>query len=162
MNIIEAIEDPRLFGDMGFDAPSWAPWRTFLAALWALPMDAEQLETYRKHTGRTEPPKAPSRYAELASGRRGGKTRMLALVASYQACCVDHRPFLAVGERAVVACIAKDRAQARVLLNYIGGFLNERSLFAQLIESEQDSAIHLNNGVSIEVRSTLHPLSRFR
>lgn len=153
MNLIQALEDPELFGDMGFDAPSWASWRTFLTALWALPMDAEQLDTFRKHTGRMKPPKAPSRYAELVTGRRGGKTRILALVASYQACCVDHRPFLAVGERAVVACIAKDRAQARVLLNYIGGFLKERPLFARLIESEQDSAIHLNNGVSIEVHT---------
>jgi hypothetical protein len=45
-SIIEAIDDPDLFGGM-FDAPSWEPWKVFLRAMQALPMTAEQLDRYR-------------------------------------------------------------------------------------------------------------------
>ena len=66
--LFEALDDPALFGGM-FNEPCWTPWRAFLTALWALPM-SEAL--YRHHTGRSEPPAKPSRYAELVCGRRGG------------------------------------------------------------------------------------------
>jgi hypothetical protein len=145
------MRDPALFGGMGFDKPSWEPWEAFLEALQALPMSEEHLALYRKHTGRSEPPTKPSRYAELVVGRRGGKSRILSLIAVYLAACLDHRPYLAVGERAVVAVIAKDRQQAKVILGYIVGFLKERPLLAALIESEREEAVHLNNSVSIEV-----------
>lgn len=107
-SILEALEDPDLFGGM-FDAPSWEPWKAFLAALQALPMTAEQLDRYRHHTGRFEPPAKPARYAELVVGRRGGKSRILALIAAYMAAVIDHRPHLVVGEVGVIAVIAKDR-----------------------------------------------------
>ena len=152
-DILEALDAPSLFGGM-FDAPSWEPWRAFLAALWALPMASEALALYRRHTGRVEPPEAPQRYAELVVGGRGGKSRILALIAVYMAACIDHREHLVPGERAVVAVIAKDRQQAKVILGYIVGFLKERPLFAALIESEREEAVHLNNGVSIEVMTS--------
>jgi len=153
LNIIQALEDPALFGGMGFDAPSWGPWRTFLTALWALPMDAEQLAFYRHHTGRSEPPAKPSRYAELICGRRGGKSRVLALIAVYLAACINHKPYLSPGERAVIAVIAKDRQQAKVILGYIVGFLREIPLFAGLIETEQAESVHLSNSVSVEIHT---------
>jgi hypothetical protein len=132
-SIIEAIDDPDLFGGM-FDAPSWEPWRAFLEALQALPMSAEHLDRYRHHTGRFEPPTKPARYAELVVGRRGGKSRILALIATYLACVIDHRDYIVPGETPVVAIIAKDRQQAKVILNYVGGFIRSIVLFAELIE----------------------------
>ena len=89
-SIIAALGDPDLFGGL-FGAPSWEPWKAFLAALQALPMSEEHLALYRKHTGRSEPPTRPARYAELVVGRRGGKSRILALIATYLACVIDHR-----------------------------------------------------------------------
>jgi hypothetical protein len=152
MSILEAIEDDALFGGM-FDAPSWEPWKAFLTALWALPMSEGQLALYRHHTGRSEPPAKPSRYAELVCGRRGGKSRILALIAVYLSACVDHKPYLTPGERAVVAVIAKDRQQAKVILGYIVGFLREIPLFAGLIEAEQAESVHLRNSVSVEIHT---------
>ena len=107
-SIIDAIDDPDLFGNM-FDAPSWEPWRAFLKALQGLPMTAEHLALYRHHTGRTEPPTMPARYAQLVVGRRGGKSRILALIATYLACVLDHSDYIVPGETPVVAIIAKDR-----------------------------------------------------
>jgi hypothetical protein len=39
-----------------FRGPSWAPWRTLLSALFALPMSSADLETFRALTGRQSPP----------------------------------------------------------------------------------------------------------
>jgi hypothetical protein len=107
ISILEALQDDALFGRMGFDAESWRPWRVFLTALFGLPMAPEQLEVFKHHTGRSTAPDKPSRYATLVVGRRGGKTRSLALIATYLAACVDHSAHLVPGERAVIACIAK-------------------------------------------------------
>ena len=82
-------------------------------------MSEEHLALYRKHTGRSEPPTKPARYAELVVGRRGGKSRILALIATYLACVIDHRDYIVPGETPVVAIIAKDRTQAKVILSYI-------------------------------------------
>jgi hypothetical protein len=151
--ILEALRDPALFGGMGFDKPSWDRWRVFLTALFGLPMSPEQLEIFKHHTDRSTAPDKPSRYATLIVGRRGGKTRSLALIATFLAACIDHSAHLVPGERAVIACIAKDRQQARVLLGYIIGFLKENPLFAGLIETEQAESVNLNNSVSIEVHT---------
>jgi hypothetical protein len=151
-SIVEALDDPDLFGGM-FDAPSWEPWRAFLEALQALPMSEEHLGLYRKHTGRSELPAKPARYAELVVGRRGGRSRILALIATYLACVLDHRDYIVPGETPVVAIIAKDRQQAKVILNYIGGFIRSIPLFAELLEEELAETLRLANGVMVEVHT---------
>jgi hypothetical protein len=151
-SIIAALDDPDLFVGM-FAAPSWEPWRAFLEALQALPMSEEHLALYRKHTGLSEPPTRPARYAELVVGRRGGKSRILALIATYLACVLDHRDYIVPGETPVVAIIAKDRTQARVILSYIAGFIREVPLFAELLEEELSESLRLSNGVVIEVHT---------
>ena len=52
MNILQAINDPNLFGLWFRDRGTWKAWEAFLAALFALEMDEHQLALYRKHTGR--------------------------------------------------------------------------------------------------------------
>jgi hypothetical protein len=151
-SIIAAIDDPDLFGGM-FAAPSWDPWQAFLEALQAIPMSDAHLALYRHHTGRSELPTKPARYAELVVGRRGGKSRILALIATYLACVLDHRDYIVPGETPVVAIIAKDRTQARVILGYIAGFIRSIALFAELIEDELAETIRLSNGVVIEVHT---------
>jgi hypothetical protein len=153
LSILEALEDGALFGRMGFDAESWTAWLVFLAALFGLPMTPEQLAVYRRHTGRSGAPTSLWRYAQLVVGRRGGKSRILALIATFMACVLDHSAHLVPGERAVIAVIAKDRQQAKVILGYIVGFLKEIPLFAGLIEAEQAESVHLSNGVSIEIHT---------
>ena len=57
-------------------------------------------------------------------GRRGGKSRIAALVAVYLACFRDYRRVLARGERGHVMVLAADRRQARVVFRYISGLLD--------------------------------------
>ena len=52
MNILQAIDDPNLFKPW-FKNASWAGWRAWLAALFGLPMTAEQLELFHECTGRS-------------------------------------------------------------------------------------------------------------
>jgi hypothetical protein len=51
--------------------PSWFAWRVFLRALFALPLDAAELEVFRRFTGRAAPP-PEVREAWCVVGRRGG------------------------------------------------------------------------------------------
>src|ERR1700722_11002776 len=81
-----------------FDAASWDAWRVFLKALEALPMDEAELALYRHHTGHTAPPTKPARYAQLVVGRRGGKSRILATIATYLGCVLDHSDYIVPGE----------------------------------------------------------------
>lgn len=61
--ILDAISDKHLFRPWFRDRATWQSWFAFLAALFALPMTAEQLAIYRQCTGRTEAPTAPQRKA---------------------------------------------------------------------------------------------------
>jgi len=38
VNILQAIDDPKVFGAHFRDAASWQAWRAFLAALFGLPL----------------------------------------------------------------------------------------------------------------------------
>ena len=151
-SILAAVNDPALLGG-ALKGPSWEPWRTFLAALFGLPMDASALAIFRRHTGRTEPPTEQARYAQLVVGRRGGKSRVLAVVATYLGCILDHTAHLVPGETPVIAIIAADRKQARVILGYIVGLLRESNLLAQMIADELAEAVRLTNGVLVEVHT---------
>src|SRR5215831_6118162 len=52
MNILEAMRDPNLFAPWFLrDPATWAAWRAFLAALFALKMSSEQLAIFKECTG---------------------------------------------------------------------------------------------------------------
>lgn len=94
--ILDALDNPQVFGPH-FRGGTWAAWRAFLAALFGLPMDDTMLVLYRHHTGRVSAPGAPFKEAALVVGRRGGKSWVLALVATYLATFRDYTAFLAPG-----------------------------------------------------------------
>ena len=125
-----------MFGGMGFDAPSWEPWTAFLAALQALPMSGSIWLSTASIRAAASRLRVQRGMLKLVVGRRGGKSRILALIATYLACVIDHRDYIVPGETPVVAVIARDRTQAKVILNYIAGFLRSIPLFAELIEDE--------------------------
>ncbi|MDP3181268.1 MAG: hypothetical protein Q8M54_00440 [Desulfobaccales bacterium] len=153
MNIIEAIHDPHLFKPLFKDLATWQSWQTFLKALFGLPMSGDDLTLCRDCTGRRPPPTAPFREAWAPTGRRSGKSFIAALTATYLACFRDYTPYLATGERAVVAVIAADRSQAAIIFNYISGFLNSNRMLRKLVEAERAESIDLKGRVSIEVKT---------
>jgi hypothetical protein len=150
VSIIDAMDDPHLFGKFFRNRTTWATWRVFLCALFGLPMTAEQLVVYKQCTNREAPPSNGFNEAWLACGRRSGKSFILSLSAVYLACFRDWRAHLGPGERATIMIIAADRRQARVCLRYIKGLLQVEML-RELIENETAEAVHLTNFVTIEV-----------
>jgi hypothetical protein len=50
MNIIEAITDPKLFGDV-FGGDSFASWRALLGGFYGLPLDDDAASTLKVITG---------------------------------------------------------------------------------------------------------------
>lgn len=160
MNILQACEDPDLFGPWFRKRETWAAWFAFLAALFALPMTPEQLELYRKHTGRDAPPADPGDEAWLIVGRRGGKSFIMALIAVFLACFRSYAEYLQPGERATVAVIAADRRQARTILRYVGAMLNGIELLKPMIEREVADGFDLSNSTTIEVGTASSRSSR--
>jgi len=113
ITLLDALEDPRLFGPL-FQGDGWEAWRAFLAAVFGLPMTERQATLYRRHTGRETPPTARAHEVWCIAGCRAGKSRMAALLAVYVAAFRQYREHFAPGEKATVAVIAADRQQARV------------------------------------------------
>jgi hypothetical protein len=151
-DIVESLDDRDLYRGM-FDAPSWEPWRAFLGALFGLPLPEARLELFRHHTGRQRAPQGPFRAATLVCGRRGGKTRMLALIATYIATVLDHEPYLVAGETAVIAIIAANRDQAQVAFRYVLGLLRSVPAMAAMIVDVLAETIRLSNSVTIEIHT---------
>ena len=113
MDIIQAME---LWPE--FSADSWDGWRAFLKALFGLPLSDTDREAFASHTAR-DAAGTPFTEAWVIVGRRGGKSRIAALVAVYLALFKDYTDKLSPGERGTVMCLAADRNQARQVFGYV-------------------------------------------
>jgi hypothetical protein len=152
ITIMDAVNDPAIFGPWFLNKESFAAWFCFLKVMFAQPLDEAELAIFQKCTGRTAPSLLGYLEATLAIGRRGGKSLIMALIAAFLACFFDWRPFLTGGERAVIVIVAADRRQAAVIFRYLKGML-EIPLLAGLIDRETLDTIELRNLVSIEIQT---------
>src|SRR5262249_53992578 len=161
--ILEVMADPELFGKQfkpGVLLDTWKPWRAFLTALFALPMDEETLELFRAHTGRTDASERAFNEAFVIVGRRGGKSIIAAAVAVFLACFKNYSDVLAPGEVGVLMVIASDRRQARTIMGYIRALIAGNVLLAQMIVAETKESITLNNCVVIEIHTCSYSTTR--
>lgn len=152
MNILEACKDRELFARQ-FESDSWGPWFAFLAAAFGLPVKDKDMVLYQQCTERTTVPSKPVREAWMIVGRRGGKSRITALMATFLATFFDYRPYLAPGEWGLVSVIASDRSQARVIFRYIEAFILQTPMLAELVTRQTATVIELSNRIAIEVTS---------
>ncbi|CAD7044715.1 terminase [Pseudorhizobium endolithicum] len=151
MNLLEALDDPNLFQPWIKDSSSYVAWRTFLAALFGLPMTDEQKEIFQECTGREHPPTEQAKQAWMIVGRRGGKSFNMALLAVFSAAFRDYRQYLAPGERATIMVIAADRKQARTIMRYVSGLLENIPLLATMVTRKLEESVELDNRSTIEV-----------
>lgn len=150
INIIQAFEDSRIFGSLITDQETWLNWKVCLKAIFGLSMDRKELRRYRKFTGRKKPSKIPFKEVFLIIGRRGGKSFISALIAVFLAVFKDWSARLGPGERGYIMCIANDRRQAGVVLNYIKKIL-QLPIFKNIVINETKEEIELSNNVIISV-----------
>src|SRR5215831_14196446 len=136
MNILAALNDPSLFKPHFRDLTTWAAWRAFLATLFALPMSEAEADLFRACTARASLPQQSFKEATLICGRRSGKSRVLALIATFLALFHDWKPMLSPGETGFVVIVACDRKQARAILNYCRAFISRTPLLAAKLRRE--------------------------
>ncbi len=155
--IIEAMDDAKLFrpwfSRRWSHGDSWSAWRVFLKALYALPLTAEEFQIFSRHTGRSFAPKSPFHKAWLICGRRSGKSRIAALISTYNAVFRDY-PTLQRGEVGVLPILAADKAQAGVIFNYVASFFRDIPMLARLVTAESKDSIELSTDIKIEVHAS--------
>ena len=91
----QALEDESLLGS-ALAGPTWHAWRSLLIAAMGEPLTTPELKTFAKFTGRTKVPAKRVDEFWCVIGRRGGKSRAMAVLAVYLAGLCDH-PRLARG-----------------------------------------------------------------
>lgn len=165
MNILEFMDSEALTPGT-FKGESWNAWKAVYAAMYGLPLDKDQRKIFNHLAGGRKPPKKRVRQAFIIAGRRAAKSHTTAGNAVYLA-TVGAELYglldkLSHGERGVIAVVAVDRAQAKVVLSYIRGLLESSPILAQMIQKQDAEAIHLNNRVSIEVGTNSHRSVRGR
>jgi len=84
-------------------------------------------------SGRSAPPtgRATEAYADV--GRRGGKTRIMSLVAAWLAVFEDWQQFLDPGETAYILVVVKDTTQAGVAFGYLSSLLVNHPILSDLV-----------------------------
>ena len=135
----------------GLVGEDWAAWRAILKAAFALPLTPEELETFRRLTGREIPPTRQVSELWFCVGRRGGKSTIAALVALYQAIRFDPRSYAKEGELVTVPMIAPKRDQVRVLLGHLRSFCRVPELRQYVARSDLKETVVLKNGITIEI-----------
>jgi len=149
-NIIQAFESKRVFGSLIKDQATYRNWKVALKAIFALPMDRKERKICKKHTDRKRLPTIPFKEIFLIIGRRGGKSFISALISVYLATFKDWRSRLGSGEKGYIMCIASDRKQAGVVLDYIREILR-LPIFKNMVINETREELTLSNNICISV-----------
>jgi hypothetical protein len=150
LTIIGALDDEKLFKPW-FNGPSWDNWRTILKAAYALPMTSAEIEFFHTVAGDRDPPKQQVRELWIIAGRRAGKDSIASAIAAYSAAMFNQQDRLRRGERASLACIACDRAQSRIILDYTRAFFSDIPMLASLVLRSTAIGFQLRNSVDVEV-----------
>ena len=151
MNIIEAIKDRNLFGALPEfkNLSTWTAWLVCLKAIFALKMTPEEVEIFRKFTGRVNPPNEPFKEIFLLVGRRGGKSLVAAITCVFLAIFVDWHLGLESGH---IMTIAVDREQAQAVFDYIRKILKTPAFEGMVMPGPADQ-LRLKNNVIISVQT---------
>lgn len=147
----EALADPDLLGHV-IAGDSWSTWRTLLIAAMGEPLTDDERVVFTKFTGREREPLQRVSELEVIAGRRGGKTRAMATLATHIAALCDHRDVLIPGETGVMLCLAQDQRIATKILNFCQEDLERSPILRQLVVARTQDAIELKNNIRIEVR----------
>jgi hypothetical protein len=161
LNIVEMMHSKAYFRDAfrekDLKEGTWDSWITFLKALYGLPMVAKEKELYSKCTERTEIPAGGFKEVYGVVGRRGGKSRISALIAVYVSLFGGFEKQLAAGEKGWVFVMANDMKQALSVIDFIKGILKS---FKNKVEEELKTEIRLKNGINISVKPASYKSGR--
>jgi hypothetical protein len=155
----EALTDPELLGWV-LPGETWAAWRTVLIGTFGEALTDDERAIWRDLTGRDQEPGEMAEEALWLVGRRGGKSRVGAVAASYVAGLCDHSAYLAPGERGLAAFLAQTQKQAGVVFGYTKAIFERSPLLAGLVTNTTADTLELSNGVDLEVRPASYRSAR--
>ena len=147
--IITAMNSPALFQPF-FAGASWDGWRTILKGAFALPMSDGEREFFRTIAER-DPPTSRVRELWIIAGRRAGKDSIASVIAAHSAALFNQNGRLRRGERALVMCLACEREQAKIVMNYTQSFFNDIPALRSMVTRRTASGFELNNGIDIAI-----------
>ena len=153
IDIPDALRDKALLGAALGPPETWQTWDTTLKAAFGLELNREEARAFAAVAGSRSPPAKRVRELWAIVGRRGGKSRMAALIACYLALFCKYK--LAPGERGMVLVLSASVEQARVVFGYALAFLKASPVLAAEIIDATRGEIRLRNGIVIAV----HPNS---
>ena len=148
----QALADPKIFGEV-LAGDSWATWRALLIAAMGEELTDPERAIFQEVTGRDREPL--ERVDELWAivGRRGGKTRAIAILGCYLAGLSDWSALLAPGERATLPILSASMPQALKAFSYIRGIIEKSPVLSALVEGMTSDTIRLTTRVDVETRA---------
>ena len=150
-SILDALEDRALFGGLsGFhDLATWRAWLVFLRAAYGLPLGGEDLETFRRHTGRAtyQPPSGGYPEVVCIVGRQSGKTRIAATIAAFEAVLAEQEPDRT--ELYAVLVAQDHRAALRTLFGYARAPFENVAVLKRSVSEIRADTIRLRSGVTV-------------
>lgn len=147
--ISDALTDANLLGAALGDGSTFLTWLAVLKAAEGLRLSRAERRVFDAIAGGRNPPRAKVREFWAIVGRRGGKSRIAAALAVFEAAFVDHSAKLAPGEIGFVLVLAASKSQAGVVFNYCLGFLQSSPVLAGMVESVTQDEIRLRGGIVI-------------
>jgi hypothetical protein len=156
LNIIEAIKDGKLFRsfleDADGDISSWTNWLTALRVMYGLRIPTNRREVVEQCTGRSYSsfPGDGFDSALYLTGRRSGKSRIAAVIATFEAVLAGHESRLSKGERGIVPIVAPTKYQGRIIKDYVRAVF-ETPLLRNEITNETREGYELKTGTRIEI-----------
>jgi hypothetical protein len=147
-----ALSDDDLLGK-ALPGESWRSWRVLLIALMGEALTDGERAIFAELTGgrEAEPCELVEEFHAVV-GRRSGKTRAAATLATYLAALCDHADRLAPGERAVLPILSATQWQATRCFHLIRGIFAEAPALAALIVGETADTVRLSTSVDVECR----------
>jgi hypothetical protein len=153
--IIDMIQDRNLLGALPafHSLTSCRRWLVFLAAMYGLPLDQEQLKIFRHHTGRAAYAPPPGGYPTvvLIVGRQSGKTWVASTILNFEALNeVLRRQANPNGDRLPIFCleIAQDlRSSMRTALAYTKAPFEASDVLRKLVTAESTDSLTLDGNV---------------
>jgi len=151
ITIDQALADPVLLGAALGDGATWSTWRAVLKAAFAITLSDDEAKLFAAVAGDRAPPSKRVRELWAVVGRRGGKSRVAALIACYLSLFVRYK--LAPGELGMVLLLSASMAQSKVVFGYALGFLQASPVLRKEIVEATQSEIRLKNGLVIAVHA---------
>jgi hypothetical protein len=152
-DIERAATDRRLLGAALGDLKTWAAWFVILKAAFGLRLKPEELVLFEELAGGRKPPTERVQELWVIAGRRGGKTRIASMIATFFSAFADNAGALAQGEVGHVLALAPSKDQARIIRDYAGGHFAASPILRQEVESESATEIRLKGNICLGVHS---------